>query len=67
MKAPQTRSERVRLMLFSRLGYGYVSKVARALDYNRTHVSLVLNGHDRSDILLDKIEAWLEEQEQEAA
>ena len=67
MNTSTTRAGRVRLELFRRIGYGYVSKVARALDYNRTHVSLVLNGHDRSDILLDKIEAWLEEQEQEAA
>ena len=67
MKTSPTRAERVRLELFSRIGYGYVSKVARALDYNRSYVGFVLNGSAESDILLDKIEAWLEEQEQEAA
>ena len=69
MNTHQTRAQRLQNALYSRYGHGYVSMVARSLGYTRHHVSRVLNETFVSEIVLDRIEAWLEEQEagQEAA
>ena len=59
MSIPTTRARRLQALLYHRYGHGHVSRVARALGYSRQHVSAVLNEDEPSDILLDKIEAWL--------
>ena len=69
MNTSSTRASEIQNALYRRYGYGHVSLVSRALGYHRVHVSRVLNGERISETLLDRIEAWLEEQEdyQEAA
>ena len=70
-----SRARRLQIALYDRFGYGYVSRLARALGYSRQHVSRTLNGQwapastspGEGDILLDKIEAWMKEQEEQAA
>ena len=67
MNTTMTRARRLRAALYVRYGHGYISKVAREIGYSRQHVSIVLNEEFSSDVVLDRIEAWLAEREEQEA
>lgn len=58
-----TRARRLQIRLHTLFGHGYVTRVAGDLGLSRSYVSQVLNELAKSEPLLDRIEAYTDEQE----
>lgn len=61
------RAQALRLRIFGEMGHGGVTKVASGIGLSRQYVSSVLSGSLTHEPTLDKVEAWLDEQNHEEA